>query len=154
MNLFVIILMLLAGTALVYLEIFFIPGIVTGILGIGIYIWGVYEAFNSLGVAWGWSLFGISLVFNFVIFYLTFKNLYRSRLANKYKIDSKVNEFDNFDLAERDEGKSVTDLRPEGKGLFEDKIVTVWSFGGQFISSNEAIEIVKIENNKIYVKKL
>ena len=51
-----------------------------------------------------------------------------------------------------DHGKTLTNLRPEGKAIFaNDERVTVYSLA-DFIEKDTAVEIVKKEHNKIFVK--
>ncbi|MCO5247862.1 MAG: NfeD family protein [Chitinophagales bacterium] len=154
MSVIAILLLMLSGTVLVFLELFFLPGIITGLIGIGLYSWGVYEAFTSLGTNWGWIFLIVSIIVNFIVFFYAFKNLYRSRLANKENIDGRVNKLIKFDLQVGDKGQSLTDLRPEGRGVFKDEIVTVWSRGNRYISANEPLIITQIEHNKIFVTNL
>ena len=154
MNLITILILISAGTILIMFEIFLLPGLVVGLIGAGLCGWGIYEAFTTLGTNWGWLILIITIIFNGVLAAIAYKNLYKSRFAMKEKILGRVNEFDDFGLVEGDEGLAITDLRPEGKAMFNNKLIVVWTFDGSFISSNQAIKIMRISDNKIFVNLL
>jgi membrane-bound ClpP family serine protease len=154
MNLITILILISAGTIMIMFEIFLLPGMIVGIMGAALCTWGIYEAFTTLGTNWGGFILIITIIFNGVLALYAYKNLYKSRFAMKEKILSRVNEFEDFGLVEGNEGISITDLRPEGKALFDNKLIVVWTFEGGFISAQEPIKIVKISENKIFVNHL
>lgn len=154
MNLITILILISAGTIMILFEIFLLPGMVVGLMGAALCTWGIYEAFTTLGTNWGWFILIITIIFNGILVAFAYKNLYKSRFAMKEKILSRVNEFEDFGLVEGDEGVAITDLRPEGKALFDNKLIIVWTFEGGYISSNQPIKIVKISQNKIFVNQL
>lgn len=154
MNLFTILLLIAAGTIMILFEIFLLPGLIVGLMGTMLCMWGIYEAFVTLGDNWGWIILIITILTNGILIWIAYKNIYRSRLAMKEKVLGRVNEFDDFGLQEMDEGKTISDLRPEGKALFDHKMVIVWSYEGGFISADKPIKIVKIADNKIFVNEL
>ncbi|HUH72837.1 MAG TPA: hypothetical protein VLZ75_00380 [Chitinophagales bacterium] len=154
MNLITILILISAGTLMVMFEIFLLPGMVVGLMGAGLCIWGIYEGFNTLGTNWGWFVLIITILLNGILAVIAYKNIYKSRFAVKEKILGRMNEFEDFGLVEGNEGLAITDLRPEGKALFDNKLITVWCFGGGFISSQEPLKIVKISDNKIFVNHL
>lgn len=154
MNLITILLLISAGTILILFEIFLLPGLVVGLIGAGLCIWGIYEAFITLGTNSGWIILIITIIVNGVLAFIAYKNLHKSRFAMKEQNLGRVNEFDDFGLVEGDEGMAITDLRPEGKALFNHQLISVWTFDGGFISSNQSIKIVRISDNKIFVNHL
>ena len=154
MNLITILLLISAGTILILFEIFLLPGLVVGLIGAGLCIWGIYEAFTTLGTNSGWIILIITIIVNGVLAFIAYKNLHKSRFAMKEQNLGRVNEFDDFGLVEGDEGMAITDLRPEGKALFNHQLISVWTFDGGFISSNQSIKIVRISDNKIFVNHL
>lgn len=151
MSIFTIILLLTAGTVMILLELFLLPGLVVGIMGAGLCFWGTYEAFHTLGPNWGWFILIATILTNGFLAWYAFQNIHRTRFAVKKKIDGRVNEFNDYGLKEGDEGVTLTDLRPEGRALFGDKIISVWSFENRFLSANQPIKVTKIADNKIFV---
>ncbi len=137
---------------MVLLEVFLLPSLIAGLIGVGLFAWGVYRAFVILGANWGWTILITAIITDSILAWLIFKNIDRSGLAVKEEIDGRVNMPDHKGVQPGEIGKTLTDLRPEGKGLFDNKVVSVWTFGGGFLSSGVQVEVLKIEDNKIYVK--
>ena len=69
-----------------------------------------------------------------------------------FKLDFKADTILQLDkIKQGDLGKSISRLVPAGKALFGDEYYEVHTYG-TFIDQNTKIEVVKIENNKIFVK--
>jgi len=154
MDIFTIILLLVAGTVMIVLELLVLPGLIVGVIGVGLCFWGIYEAFQVLGTNWGWIVLILTILIDGVLIWYLFQNIYKSRFAMKHEIDGRVNELEDFGLVEGDVGTTITDLRPEGRAKFNDKIVVVYSNDGGFLSTNVEVEIVKIADNKIFVNQI
>lgn len=154
MNLFIIIILILLGTFLVFLEVFLLPGGVVGIIGAGLSIWGIYESFHTLGPTWGWLVLIGAILVNSIVAWWAFNNMHKSRFAVKEKIDGRVNEFDNHGLKVGDIGRTISDIRPEGKAQFRDHLISIWSYDGRFIPANQEVKIEMISDNKIFVNTL
>ena len=151
MSLFSILLLLFAGTAMILFELFLFPSGIAAIAGIGLWAWGIYEAFVNLGTNWGWTALLGTTVVNGIMAWWGFNNVYKTRFAIKNKIDSRVNEFNDYGLKIGDEGRTITDLRPEGKAMFGQEMMSVWTLEGGFISAGKTIKVAKIAENKIFV---
>ena len=153
MSIFLVFAILFVGTLLILLEIFFIPGFIVGVLGFGLCVWGAIEAFQSLGAFTATLVVGVTFLLNAIIAYFGLKNLHKSPMSMKETITGRVNEFEDFGLVVGDKGKTITDLRPEGKAIFNDQHITVWAFSG-FIQSGTEVEVNRISDNKIFVTQL
>ncbi len=155
MSFFLIIIIILVGIIFIFVEFFFIPGFsVFSILGGIVAGIGIYSAYGQYGNATGnWLLIG-SLLAAGAIIYWGYKRTQSKKWALKTEITSKVNDenLSNFNIG--DQGKTITNLRPEGKAIFaNDERITVYSLA-DFIDKDTAIQIVKKEHNKIFVKPL
>lgn len=151
MGIISIILLIATGSLLILLELFLLPGMVVGLIGTGLCFWGVYESFHTFGATGGWWTLIGTIIINGIVAYWAFQNLHRSRFAMKEKIDGRVNEFDDHGLQIGEVGTSISDIRPEGKAMFGDMIISVWSLEGRFISANQQLRIEKMYDNKIFV---
>jgi membrane-bound ClpP family serine protease len=80
-----------------------------------------------------------------------FKVIQSNKLAMKAEITGKVNELEKHLYNVGDKGIAVSELRPNGKGMFSDVRVDVYS-NGEYIQRDTEIEIIKIANDKIFVK--
>lgn len=152
MSLTIIALIILIGLLLVVTEVFLVPGTTfVGIAGILIVAIGVYYSFANFGFSTGaGTLVGAGLVIG-LLTYIGLKRMSKSKFAVNEKLEGKVNEFDYSHINVGDEGITITALRPEGKAIINDDRVTVFSM--EFYMDPETkIEVVKIKENKIFVK--
>lgn len=155
MSLLLIILVIGVGIFFIFAELFFIPGFsLFSILGGIIILLGVYLGYKDYGATWGNRLLLISAVATGIILYWGYRRIRSKKWALGTEIDSKVNDESLSAYTVGDTGKTVTNLRPEGKAVFggEDS-VTVFSMG-EFIDKNCEVRIARIDHNKIFVKKI
>jgi membrane-bound ClpP family serine protease len=153
MALGIIVIIILLGLVLVFLEMFVIPGTALfGILGGIALIAGVALMYTNYGSKFGNITAGITGISLFVAVAAGFKVIQSNRLAMKAEIKSKVNQLEHHHYNIGQVGKTVSSLRPNGKAIFgDDNKVDVYS-EGDYIERESSIEIVKITNNKIFVK--
>ena len=69
----------------------------------------------------------------------------------KAEITGKVNEIEKNLYNIGDKGIAVSELRPNGKGMFNGNKIDIYS-NGEYIQRDTAVEIIKITNDKIFVK--
>jgi membrane-bound ClpP family serine protease len=151
MNWTIILLLLVAGLILLLLEILVVPGTtVVGILGFALVAFGIYESYAVYGALAGHLTLAISLVISVVSIYFSLKSRTWKKAMLQDQITGKVNQLDG-DVKPGDIGKSISRLAPSGKADFEGKYMEVHSMG-DFIDHQKEIVIVKIEDNKIFVK--
>lgn len=150
--LWVIISIILVGLILVFLEIFLIPGTTLfGIVGGVALLIGVILIYSNYGNQWG----NIAAVSSGVACLITvvagFKVIQSNKLAMKAEIKGRVNELEKHLYNVGDKGIAVSELRPNGKGIFNDTKVDIYS-NGEYIQRDTEIEIIRIANDKIFVK--
>jgi membrane-bound ClpP family serine protease len=148
----IIIPIIVFGLALVFLEIFVLPGMISGIIGGLLVIYGVYQSFLVYGAVVG----GITLLLTILIFVLGMVLFFKSgtwkKVALNTSIDSKVNTI-NPDLKAGDTGKTISRLAPMGKAYINNEYFEV-STNGEYVEENSQIIVLKIEGNRILVKKV
>lgn len=174
------IIILCIGLILITLELFVIPGFgITGILGIILTIIGLFalmlpgidrlnflepETFNLVGIAFierlAWLSGGLFFAIIMIILMARFfsNRFFRfSKLILKGKQETKEGDVSGIPrelIPEVGElGESVTPLRPSGKVHIGDNLFDAVTQGG-YLETNVAIEVVKIEGNKVVVKPL
>lgn len=147
-----IILLIFVGLLLIIAEVIFVPGTtLVGILGLILMICGIFMVFNDYGDTAGyWSVAGTGIVTILAIVY-SFKSNSWDRFSLKSISSSKVNDQDIFTFQVGEKGKAVSDLKPIGKAEIFGKIYEVRS-KGDWIGSGEPIQIVKIDNKRIFVE--
>jgi len=151
MAIFFILVLIFFGIALIVLEILIVPGLIVGIAG------GV---FMFMGIMWAWQVYGntggiivgvSSLIVLAVSIYLALKSGFWQRFSLKDKLDGKVNVILTEQLSVGDFGDAVSSLRPMGTVRVNGQQFEATS-EGQMIPPNYPIEIVRIEENKVFVK--
>lgn len=148
-----IITLILVGIILLLAEIFLIPGIgVAGFLGIIALCGATWLTFTGFGATAGVivtivNVALLSLALSYALRAKTWKRLELSTV-----IDNAVKE-EEEKVAVGDRGKTVTRLGPMGTARINEKAYEVTALEGM-IDAGTGVEVVLIENNKIYVKPL
>lgn len=154
MTLGFVIAILLIGLLLIFLEIFFIPGTTLfGIAGGVALVIGIIMMYAYFGKIYGNVTLGVSLVAVIVCIVLGFRVIESNKLSMKAEITGKVNELSVPHLNIGDSGKTVTELRPNGKAVFNGIRTEVYS-QGDYVPRDSVVEVIKITHNKVFVKPL
>ena len=144
-----VITLILAGILLLLAEIFLIPGIgIAGFLGLAALCGSSYFAFTALSPLAG-AIVTVTdvLLLSVLLFYAL-----RAKTWKRLELDTVIdNKSDEEKVGIGDKGKAVTRLGPMGTARFDGKAYEVTALEGM-IDAGSDIEIVHIENNKIYVK--
>lgn len=144
-----VITLILVGILLLLAEIFLIPGIgIAGFLGLAALCGSSYFAFAALSPMTG-AIVTVTdiLLFSVLLFYAL-----RAKTWKKLELDTVIDSKSEEETAGiGDKGKAVTRLGPMGTARFGNKSYEVTALEGM-IDAGADIEIVHIENNKIYVK--
>ncbi|MBE6243717.1 MAG: hypothetical protein E7114_09955 [Bacteroidales bacterium] len=149
-----VITLILVGLVLIFAEILLIPGVgVAGILGLlsmgGSCFYAFYEFGNTTGAII--TAVNVVLVVALAVWILRAKTW--KRMALETNIDSKAVSSEASVLAVGDRGRTLTRLAPMGSARFGDYVIEVKALEGM-LDPNVDVEVVLIEDNKIYVKPL
>ena len=151
MSWLVICLIILVGCAVFFIEVFFFPGItIVAIAGGIIMLSGVYFSFVDHGTPAGVLTLLGTIVFNLIIFFIALKSGFWKRFALHDTNKSHVNVIDHS-VKIGDEGFAMSKIGPIGKAQFNEKDYEVQS-QGEYITERSKIEVIKIHDNKIFVK--
>ena len=161
------ILLFLAGVLLLIVEVFVIPGFgVFGIAGIILMIAGLFLGLISdlplidgdiLGMA-VMQLAGAFVLSGIMIFLLA-KTLPKTKIWNKLILKDNINAKSGYTSNKKfahllkKEGKALTDLRPAGTVIINDRRYDAVT-QGEYIEKDNKIKVIEIEGSKIVVKKL
>lgn len=151
MTLTAIILLIILGFILVLFEIFLLPGFIVGIMGIALMIIGIVMAYSYGATVGNYVLLG-TVFGTALLTYLAFKNNTWRKVTLHSSIKGKVNTLEEKLINVGDRGVAVSRLAPMGKALIQNNIFEVQSLEG-YINENSEIVVVKIESNKILVKR-
>ncbi len=147
-----IITLILVGLVLLFAEIMLIPGVgVAGILGLLSLGGSCFYAFSEMGNTAGAIVTTVNVVLVVVMTVYVLRAKTWKRMSLETNIDSKAVE--NVTVAVGDRGKTVTRLAPMGSARFENYIVEVKALEGM-LDPETPVEVVLIEENRIYVKPL
>ena len=147
-----IIVLILVGLVLIFAEILLIPGIgIAGVLGLLSMGGSCFYAFNQLGTNAGVivTIVNAALIVALTIWVLRAKTWKRFTLNTN--IDSKAIDIFEEKLSVGDRGKTLSRLSPMGSAKIMDEVYEVKALEGM-IDSGVEIEVVLIEDNRIYVK--
>lgn len=154
MSLALIIFIIALGLVFLFIEVFLIPGTAfVGVLGAVLMIAGMIATYDKYGSTSGHIVLAFSLITFFVMLVIGFKRISQLKWADKENIDSRVNELDEGIVKTGERGVAFSDLRPNGKALFGNQRVEVFSTG-EFIKKNQLIEVTNVSSQKIFVKQI
>ena len=147
-----IITLILVGLVLIFAEILLIPGVgVAGVLGILSMGGSCFYAFNQMGTTAG----VIVTVVNAVLIVALSIWVLRAKTWKKFtlntNIDSKAIDKYEEKLSIGDRGRTLTRLSPVGSARLADEVYEGKALEGM-IDPGVEVEVVLIEDNKIYVK--
>ena len=147
-----VIVLILVGLVLIFAEILLIPGIgVAGILGLLSMGGSCFYAFNQMSTTAGILVTATNAILIVALTVWVLRAKTWKRFTLNTNIDSKAVNFDENAIAAGDTGKTVTRLAPMGTAIIGNETHEVKALEG-IIDSGVEIEVVLIEDNKIYVK--
>lgn len=143
--------LILIGILLLVLEILVLPGFIAGVIG---------TIFLFISIIWMYKAHGdvaghITLASTFVLTFIAIYGSLKSRAWKKYglnsSIDSHVNEVGGLSIAEGDEGRTISALRPSGTVIIGEYKVEAQT-SGELIDAGTKIIVTKVLPNKVIVK--
>lgn len=149
-----IITLILVGLVLMFAEILIIPGVgVAGILGLLSLGGSCFYAFYEFGNTVGAIVTGVNVLLLVALAVWILRAKTWKRMSLETNIDSKAVSDNSSVLAVGDRGRTLTRIAPMGSARFGDFVVEVKAVEGM-LDPNVDVEVVLIEDNKIYVKPL
>lgn len=144
--------LIIIGLLFLLLEVLVVPGTtVVGILGFILMGIGIWQAYSIYGRPAGHYTVGATVIATVIMLSLALKSKTWRRMTLKSEIDGKVNLFEETKVKVGDTGKTITRLATGGNARINGEIYEVHSTGS-FIDEGSEIIIVKIDQNKIFVK--
>ena len=149
-----VITLILVGLVLIFAEILLIPGVgVAGILGLLSMGGSCFYAFYEFGNTTGAIITAVNVVPVVALAVWILRAKTWKRMALETNIDSKAVSSEASVLTVGDRGRTLTRLAPMGSARFGDYVIEVKALEGM-LDPNVDVEVVLIEDNKIYVKPL
>ena len=145
-----IVTLILVGLVLMLAEILLIPGVgVAGVLGLLSLGGSCFYAFYEYGNVVGGIVTAVNVVLVVALLVWVLRAKTWRRMSLETKIDSKAVESSVLTVGDR--GRTLTRLAPMGSARFGDYVIEVKAVEG-LLDPNIDVEVVLIEDNKIYVK--
>lgn len=151
MTLTSIILLILLGLFLLMLEILFVPGMVLGFIAIILMIVGIIFSFKDYGTTTGIIVLTATAAVTAAAVYWAFQSGIWKKLQVQSSMDGKANVLEEGAVKIGDTGKTISRLNPMGKAFVNNLQVEVHS-QDDFIDQDKEIIVIKIQQNKIFVK--
>lgn len=143
-----IVTLIVVGILLVLAEIFLLPGVgMTGVLGFLCLAVSCICAFCTQGTTAGLVVTAISsLLFIALLIYV-----FKVKSWRRFMFDKASCSADDDCIGIGDKGIAVTSLSPSGSAKFGNDVYDVTALEGR-IAQDREVEVVLIENNRIYVR--
>lgn len=148
-----IIITLVLGLVLLTLEIVALPGLISGIFGIGLTIFSIWETYMTYGNKAGTIVLLISIVICIILLIVLMKTKTWKRFSMNDESDSKVNQINKTNIQLGATGVTIARLAPTGKALINGEQVEVHSIN-KFIDPDKDIEVVAVDGYRIDVKEI
>ncbi len=150
-----IIALIVIGLILLLVEIVLLPGVtVAGIASFASFGGALYIAFTEFGNSVGFIVVGVILLISVVSIVLALRSKMWDRLALNQNIDGSIDKLPcESEIKVGDKAMTVTRLNPIGTVEIGNKSYEGKSLNA-LIDPGVAVEVVRVENSQIIVKKL
>jgi membrane-bound ClpP family serine protease len=112
---------------------------------------GVFLSFQYFGTSIGWTVLTITSAVGLGTLIYSLRSGVWNKFALKKKNESHFNEEFPIEVQVGEVGEAVSALRPIGKADFKNKLIEVRSLGN-YINTGEKVQVVRIEDNKVFVE--
>ena len=154
MTLTLVILFILIGLLLIWLEFFIVPGItVAGIGGVILILGGVYFAYANESRTVGHLVLLSSIILLTVMFVISFRSKTWKKTSLETSIDGVVAGINTAKIHVGDRGTTISRLAPMGKIMVSGEIIEAKSQLG-LIDENVEIEVLEIYSTNVLVEKV
>lgn len=154
MTLTLVILFILIGIFLIWLEFFIVPGItIAGIGGVILMLGGIYFAYANAGRTTGHIVLLSSIVLLTVMLMLSLRGKTWKKTALETNIDGVVEGVDKSKIKIGDKGTTISRLAPMGKVIINGEIIEAKSKLG-LVDEKEEIVVLEVYSTNVMVEKV
>ena len=153
MEILIIIALIVAGLILFLIEVFLVPGItLAGIASACSLLYAIYYAFSDMGMQAGFVTLGIVVLGIIGVTVWVMRSKTVDRLSLKKELNYQHTPLRDIQIKAGDCGISTTRLTLIGNADINGHLIEVQSADG-FIDEGTPIEVTRIDNNTVYVKR-
>lgn len=154
MTLTLVILFILIGLFLIWLEFFIVPGItVAGIGGIILILGGVFFAYSNAGQTTGHIVLLSTFILMTVMLMISFRGKTWKKTVLETNIDGVVEGVDKTKVKVGDKGMTISRLAPMGKVMINGEIMEAKSKLG-LVDENVDVVVLEIYSTNVMVEKI
>ncbi len=147
-----IIILIILGFFLIFIEFFVVPGItVAGIGGVFLLIAGIWLSYSTYGITTGNYMLLSTFLLLIILLAFAFNSKTWKKISLKTQNTGKAKEESSLSVNIDDKGITISRLTPMGTIMINDKIYEAES-KGIYIEENTEIVVLSININKIIVK--
>lgn len=148
----IIVSLIIFGILALLAEFLLIPGVgICGILGLGSIIYSAVYAFQVLGSTAGTVVVAVDMLIVALVVVFMLREKTWKKFELKEEITSSV-EDNSVHLHVGQRGKTLTRLAPMGTVSFQNLTCEAKSSDNSLIAPSTEVEVVKLEDNQVYVK--
>lgn len=152
MEILIIIMLIILGIVLLFVEFMLIPGIsIAGVGSLLSFAGAVFFAWKTMGSAGGIITLVVELIIVPTLLYLIFKGKAMKPMMLETDIDGKMKNIEEGQIKPDDTGETIGRLAPAGKAKINGIALEVRT-NGQFVDPHTKIKVLKIEGNSVYVE--
>ncbi|MGC8802386.1 MAG: NfeD family protein [Bacteroidales bacterium] len=154
MSVTIVVALILVGLLLLVIELLIVPGVsVAGIASLVFFSAGIILAYKYFGGTGGNITLLLTILAIVVTIAVALKPSTWRRISLQTTIDSRVKEEFNSTIRIGERAIAKSKMSPIGEIIIHERVVEAESIG-PYIEAGQEVEIVKIEQQKIYVKPL
>jgi len=154
MSILLAILLIAGGFLLILAEVLLLPGLVTGIVGAGLIVWGIVYSYQHFGPHGAWIAIIGSLLSGIVLLYALIRMRVWQRFVLQEKQASGLGTGAAGSALESyigKQGKAITPLHPTGTiGIEEQRFDAVTQ--GKFLKKDTVVEVIGVSGAQLLVK--
>ncbi len=152
MSLTAVIILLIIGLALIFIEFLVLPGTnIAGVIGIVLIISGIIFSYRDIGVPVAHYVLGGTFIFLILSIVFLLRSNTWSKLSLNEAIDGKVVNIEDNSVKPGDIGKTITRLAPMGSVLVNN-VKYEAKAANMFLDPGTAIEVIRVVGNHLDVK--
>lgn len=148
-----IIISLILGVILLVLEIVALPGLIAGIFGAGLIVFGIWQSYLLGGPQTGTLILLASFLFCILMLILLIRKKPWRRFILNDEVDGKVNIIEEQKCVAGNRGTTISRLAPTGKALINGTQMEVHAIN-KYIEPDRPIEVVAVEGYRIDVREI
>lgn len=153
MTILLAVLLIAGGFLLILAEVFLLPGLVTGVIGTGLIVWGIVYSYQHFGAGGAWIAIIASLLSGITLLYA----LIRMRVWKRFVLQENQLSGQGQGISEAAlesyvgrKGRAITPLHPAGTIEIDDRRFDAVT-QGRFLKKDTDVEVIGVSGAQLVV---